>query len=237
MELAELERLTHGRDMDSTSATEVVNWAHETFKDGLVLSCGFSADDMVLFDMLSRIGAKPNVIVVDSGRLFPETYEFIDVIIDRYRAKFSFFFPDAKKLQPYLSANGPNAFRHDHSLRMSCCEIRRHEPTKRALKDCKAWMAGLRRSQSEARQAVHKVAIDPMHGGIVKICPLADWSWEQVWAYAKEHSAPMHPLYEKGFMSIGCAPCTRPTTSGDERGGRWWWEPHDLREDGVHFIF
>lgn len=237
MDSSELERLTHGREMNSASATEVVNWAAETFKEDLLLACGFSADDTVLLDMLMRIGARPKVAIIDSGRLLPETYEFMDEVIDRYRISPSFYLPDTQKLQSYLLANGPNAFRNDHGLRLGCCEIRRHEPLKRALEGGRVWMAGLRRSQSDARQATCKVAMDPVHDGIVKICPLADWSWEQVWAYAKEHSVPTHPLYDRGYMSIGCAPCTRSSSSGDERAGRWWWEPPEQREDGVHVVF
>ena len=232
----ELNQLTMGRDMDTCSATEVVNWGWDTFGGDLVLSCGFAGDDMVLLDMLHRSGAKVEVAIIDTGRLFSETHEFIDAIIDRYRPKLSFYFPDAEKLSRYLRKNSPNAFRLDHKLRLTCCEIRRHEPLRQALKGKRAWMAGLRRSQSSTRQEVRKVALDQVHKGIVKICPLADWSWEQVWAYAKEHAVPMHPLYEKGYMSIGCAPCTRPSPSGDERGGRWWWEASKQREDGVHFI-
>ena len=231
-----LKELTLGRDMDALSATDVVNWAFDTFKKDFILSCGFSADDMVLMDMLHRIKADVEIAVVDSGRLFSETYEFIDAVIDKYHPRLSFYFPESKKLKKYLAGNGPNAFRLDHKLRLECCEIRRHEPLKQALKNRKAWMAGLRRSQSGAREEVKKVALDTIHPGIVKICPLADWSWEQLWAYSKEHSVPMHPLYAKGYMSIGCAPCSRPSPSGDERAGRWWWEPANQREDGVHFI-
>ncbi len=223
--------------MDERSATEVVNWAWDTFKEDLVLACGFVADDMVLLDMLSRVAPSLKIAVVDSGRLFPETYEFMDKVYDRYRCKVSFFTPDTGSLQRYLCANGPNEFRHDHKLRLDCCELRRHEPLRRALDGCKAWMAGLRRSQRGKRASVEKVALDAVHAGLVKICPLADWSWEQVWAYVKEHSVPTHPFYEKGYMSIGCAPCTRPSRSGDERGGRWWWEDPKEREDGIHFTF
>lgn len=230
----ELSGLVMGRNMDECSATEVVNWAWDTFKGDLLLSSGFAADDMVLVDMLSRIGAEFKIAVVDSGRLFPQTFDFIENIIDRYRIKPVFYFPDPEELRKYLSKNSPNAFRLDHNLRLECCEIRRHEPLRRALEGHKAWMAGLRRSQGVIRQAVSKVAMDPVHEGIAKICPLADWSWEQVWAYAREQNVPMHPLYEKGYMSIGCAPCTRASSSGDERAGRWWWEKPGLREDGIH---
>lgn len=237
MDEEKLKELTLGRDMDSLSATEVVNWTFDTFHKDFILSCGFSASDMVLVDMLHRIKADVEIAVVDSGRLFSETFEFIDTIIDKYRPRLSFYFPDPENLKNFLSNNSPNAFRINHKLRLECCEIRRHEPLRRAIKGRKAWMAGLRRSQSETRGEVQKVAIDPVHPGIIKICPLADWSFEQLWAYAKDHSVPMHPLYEKGYMSIGCAPCTRPSASGDERAGRWWWEPVDQREDGVHFTF
>ncbi len=237
MDASELEKLTLGQDMDARSATEIVGWAWETFKDDLVFSCSFSAGDMVLLDMLARIDAKPKIIFVDSCRLIPETYEFIDVVMDRYRIKPVFYFPDTKKLAAYLSENAPNAFRHDRELRLACCEIRRHEPLRRANAGHKAWMAGLRRSQCETRRAVTKVSMDPVHEGIAKICPIADWSWEQVFTYAKEHSVPVQPLYERGYMSIGCAPCTRASSSGDERAGRWWWESSSEREDGVHFIF
>jgi phosphoadenosine phosphosulfate reductase len=130
--------------------------------------------------------------------------------------------------------HGPNLFRRDVALRRLCCHARKVEPLARALRDADAWVAGLRRDTGPARAGTAKVEHDPVHHA-VKINPLADWTREQVWEHIRANNLPVHPLYEQGYTSIGCAPCTRPARSGeDERAGRWWWEAGGDRECGLH---
>jgi phosphoadenylyl-sulfate reductase (thioredoxin) len=132
-----------------------------------------------------------------------------------------------------VAAHGPNLFYHDAPLRMLCCHVRKVRPLERKLATLRAWVAGLRRSQTAERAAIRKV---DSGGNPVKICPLADWTAEQVDRYILKHDVPVHPLYGRGYASIGCAPCTRALADGeDERAGRWWWEQQTGKECGIHF--
>ena len=125
-----------------------------------------------------------------------------------------------------VARHGPNLFHKDPALRRLCCHVRKVAPLDRALSGVAAWATGLRRDGGPARAGIGKAELDDAHGGIVKLNPLADWGREQVWAYIRSHRLPVSSLYEQGYTSIGCAPCTRPTRPGeDERAGRWWWRP------------
>jgi phosphoadenosine phosphosulfate reductase len=134
-----------------------------------------------------------------------------------------------------VARHGPNLFHKDPALRRLCCHVRKVAPLDRALSGVAAWATGLRRDGGPARAGIGKAELDDAHGGIVKLNPLADWTRDQVWAYLRAHRLPVNPLYEQGYTSIGCAPCTRPTRPGeDERAGRWWWEAGQERECGLH---
>jgi phosphoadenosine phosphosulfate reductase len=134
-----------------------------------------------------------------------------------------------------VARHGPNLFHKDPALRRLCCHVRKVAPLGRALAGVGAWATGLRRDGGPARAGTPKAEVDHAHGGIVKLNPLADWTRDQVWAYVRSHHLPVNPLYERGYTSIGCAPCTRPTRPGeDERAGRWWWEADQDRECGLH---
>jgi phosphoadenosine phosphosulfate reductase len=143
--------------------------------------------------------------------------------------------PDAREVEAMVRRAGPNLFYDSVEKRLSCCHVRKVLPLARALGGFDAWVSGVRRDQTQNRAGVPKVAIDPEHGGILKLNPLADWSWEQVEAYVRFHDVPEHPLYRRGYTSIGCAPCTRPVQIGeDRRAGRWWWEDGGQKECGLH---
>ncbi len=201
----------------------------------LALVTSFQSEGLVLLDMAWRIDSTVRVITLDTGRLPQETYDVIDRVRERYGIEVEVFFPDAGAVEALVRGGGPNLFYRSVRARLDCCRVRKVEPLKRALAGLAAWVTGLRRSQSAARAGVRTIEIDREHGGIVKLNPLAGWSREQVEAYAREHGVPRHPLYARGYASIGCAPCTRPVQPGEEpRAGRWWWENGSHKECGLH---
>jgi phosphoadenosine phosphosulfate reductase len=139
------------------------------------------------------------------------------------------------KVQEMVRRHGLNLFYNSVDLRKLCCAVRKVEPLNRALKGLDAWMTGLRREQAVTRAAVRKIELDRDHDNVVKINPLADWSYEEVWHYIRRHNVPYNQLHKQGYPSIGCAPCTRAVKPGeDARAGRWWWENPDTRECGLH---
>jgi phosphoadenosine phosphosulfate reductase len=191
----------------------------------------------VLIDMAARIRADVRVITLDTGRLPQATYDMIDRVRDRYSIAIDVVSPDPEDLSEMVAEHGANLFYRSPDLRRLCCEVRKSRPLARALRGYDAWVTGLRRQQSTTRSQTSVVAPDPEHEGLTKIAPLVSWSKDQVWEYIREHDLPYHPLYERGYTSIGCDPCTRATTAGeDERAGRWWWEQEgEVKECGLHF--
>lgn len=190
---------------------------------------------MAIVDLACRVAGSGGcrVFTLDTGRLPEETYQMIEVVRDRYGISVETVTPLREELEQMVSAHGPNLFYRSPELRAQCCEVRKVRPLQRKLRELKAWAAGLRREQSETRADVRKVEeID----GRIRLCPLADWSSEQVDRYIRENDVPVHPLYARGYTSIGCAPCTRAVALGeDQRAGRWWWEQQIRKECGIHF--
>jgi phosphoadenosine phosphosulfate reductase len=221
------------RNLEEAAATEILTWAVETYGDGFAVSTSFQAEGMVIVDMVARIAKHPRVLTLDTGRLPAETYQMIETVRDRYGITVETVSPDAAELESMLALHGPNLFYRDTALRMLCCNIRKVRPLERKLKELKAWAVGLRRSQNELRADVPKVDLD---AAPVKISPLADWTAEQVDEYIRQNDVPRHPLYARGYTSIGCDPCTRAVEAGaPERAGRWWWEQDADKECGIHF--
>ena len=219
-----------GADPESILALALEKWGRR-----VALLISFQAEGLVLLDMAWRIDPAVRVITLDTGRLPQETYEVIDQVRRRYNIEVEVFFPDAGAVETLVRRDGPNLFYRSAQSRLECCRVRKVEPLKRALSGLDAWVTGLRRAQGRSRAAVREVEIDPEHGGIVKLNPLAGWSQQQVDAYADANDLPRHPLYDRGYTSIGCAPCTRPVRLGeDSRSGRWWWEAGDHKECGLH---
>jgi len=146
------------------------------------------------------------------------------------------FFPRTEALEAMVRAHGVNLFYASVENRKLCCGVRKVEPLGRALEGLDAWITGLRREQAVTRGRVRKVEIDADHGGILKLNPLADWSWDRVWGYIRDHAVPYNALHDEGFPSIGCAPCTRAVKPGEDlRAGRWWWEQDAAaKECGLH---
>lgn len=220
-------------DLESTSAVEVLAWAIRRYGRRLAIATSFQAGGMVIVDMAWRISADIRVFTLDTGRLPAETYRMIDTVRERYGIQVEIVRPDAAEIESMVSQHGLDLFYREVPLRMLCCHIRKVRPLERKLAELDAWVTGLRREQSESRAEVDQVqSVD----GRVKISPLADWSRAQVEQYIRAHDVPMHPLYAAGYTSIGCAPCTRAVTPGEqERAGRWWWELDAQDECGIHF--
>jgi phosphoadenosine phosphosulfate reductase len=221
------------RNLEEATATEILAWAVETYGDAFAVSTSFQSEGMVIVDMVARIAQHPRILTLDTGRLPPETYQMIETVRDRYGIAVEAMCPNTAEVESMVTLHGPNLFYRDTALRMLCCNIRKVRPLERKLKELKAWAVGLRRSQNESRADIRKVELDATP---VKISPLADWTAEQVDEYIRRHDVPRHPLYGRGYTSIGCDPCTRAVEAGaSERAGRWWWEQDADKECGIHF--
>lgn len=225
-----------GAALESKSALEVLGWALARFHPRIALASSFGAEDVVIVDMLMRLDPRARVFSLDTGRLPAETYALADSIRERYGLAIEVYFPRADLVEAMVREHGVNLFYRSVEHRKRCCAVRKVEPLARALAGLDAWITGLRREQAATRAEVRKVEIDADHGGIVKLNPLADWSWEQVWAYIRAHDLPYNALHDRGYPSIGCAPCTRAVEPGeDQRAGRWWWEQDAAaKECGLH---
>jgi thioredoxin-dependent adenylylsulfate APS reductase len=220
---------------EHASAEEILSWALEQFHPRMAISAAGGADGMVIVDMAWRINPEVRVFTLDTGRLPPETYTLFEEVRDRYNINVEFEFPDRAQVEELVNLKGPNLMYKSLENRLACCDIRKVLPLKRKLATLDAWVAGLRRDQWRTRKNVAKVELDKDHGGIVKINPVADWSSDDVWDYIRKNDVPYHQLFDQGYTSIGCAPCTRPVAPGEsERAGRWWWEEQTDKECGIH---
>ena len=213
-----------------------MQWVYDTFQR-VVIVASFQAESSVLIDMASRLRGDVRVLTLDTGRLPQATHDMIDRIRDRYPIDVQVVAPDAAELEEMVGRHGVNLFYGSAENRRQCCDVRKSRPLKRALKGYDAWITGVRRKQAATRADTSVVSLDHEHEGLTKIAPLAGWSKEQVWAYIRDHDLPYHSLYDSGYTSIGCDPCTRATTPGeDERAGRWWWESEsEVKECGLHW--
>jgi len=230
---AELAAAAH--ELKSASAEQVLAWAERRFGARAAIASSFGVEDMVLIDLARQHAPSLRVFTLDTGRLPPETYELMETVRKRYGLEVETFFPERARVEALQSAHGYFSFKQSIESRKQCCGLRKVEPLNRALAGREAWLTGLRREQSVTRTGVEVVELDADHGGLVKLNPLAGWSSKQVWAYVRENGVPYNVLHDRGYPSIGCAPCTRAVKPyEDERAGRWWWESAENRECGLH---
>jgi phosphoadenosine phosphosulfate reductase len=219
---------------DSASAEQILRWAIETYGREFAISTSFQEEGMVLVDMAARISPEVRVITLDTGRLPQATYDLIEDVRTRYGMEVELVAPETEEVETMMRRFGPNLFYGSVAYRSLCCHIRKVRPLERKLTELRGYAVGLRREQSEVRQNLQKIS-EEQHSRL-KISPLADWTKQQVRDYIATHDVPRHALYEKGYTSIGCDPCTRATLPGeDERAGRWWWENDANKECGLHF--
>jgi phosphoadenosine phosphosulfate reductase len=215
-------------------ASEVIRFFIETYKSRLGFSTSLGAEDQVITQLISGIDPGLYMFTLDTGRMFPETYDLLDLTQQRYKVKISVYFPDSHAVQEMVNQKGINLFYESIENRKLCCQIRKIEPLRRALKNIDFWISGLRREQSVTREELSLVEWDDLNKKI-KINPLIDWKSQDLWDYIHQNNIPCNPLHEKGYPSIGCQPCTRAIEEGEDiRAGRWWWENPDMKECGLH---
>jgi phosphoadenosine phosphosulfate reductase len=225
--------------LEDASLDAVLHYAIATFGTDLRIACSLSVEDTVVVHEAARVakelGASPRVFLLDTGRLHQETYDLFDHVRDKYDLPFEIHFPEAVLVQDLVRRKGPNSFYTSVDDRRECCTVRKVRPLERALQGARAWVTGMRREQSTTRSELRVVERDVAHGGLLKLNPLVRWTNDDVWTFAREHRIPVHPLHERGFPSIGCAPCTRAVLDGEDvRAGRWWWEDPAHKECGLH---
>jgi len=192
------------------------------------------AEDMVLTDLIARHGLDIEIFSLDTGRLPQETYALMQAVSERYTTPLKVYFPDKALVESYVAQNGVNGFYGSVESRKACCFVRKVEPLRRALNGKGAWVTGLRRDQAVTRGSLEMSSFDADFG-LQKFNPLLEWSHKEVWAYIRQNDVPYNKLHDQFYPSLGCAPCTRSVTPGEDiRAGRWWWENPDSKECGLH---
>ena len=232
-----LSEIANTEKMESKSAPEILKWGFEKFGDKMVLASSFGAEDVVLIDMMCKINRNlTRVFTLDTGRLNQETYDLIDKIRKKYEIIVDAYFPNASDVEKMVATKGMNLMYDSIENRKLCCNLRKIEPLKRALKQFDCWITGLRREQTVTRNKILKIEIDSLNNNIIKLNPLADWTNDEIWKYIHENDIPYNELHDKGYPSIGCEPCPRAIKKGeDPRAGRWWWENGVHKECGLHW--
>lgn len=215
---------------------DALKWALDNLHPRVAKASSFGAEDSVIIDIMAKINPEARFFTLDTGRLNPETYEIIEELSKKYKINFEIMFPDAKEVEEMVNSKGINLFYESVENRRLCCGIRKVHPLNRMLSTIDGWITGIRQDQTDVRKDAAMIELDEQHGGILKINPLLEWSWDQVWNYIKDNNVPYHKLLDKGYASIGCAPCTRAIKAGENlRAGRWWWESNEHKECGLHF--
>ncbi len=215
-------------EVEALLATIAHDFGPATFANSL------GAEDMVLTDLILKARLPIDIFSLDTGRLPPETYELMGAVEKRYGHKLTIFFPRADDVETYVRNQGINAFRDSVTLRKGCCAIRKVEPLQRALAGKRAWITGLRAQQAATRDGLPLREYDAGNG-LEKFNPLAEWTEKEVWTYIRQNAVPYNALHDKFYPSIGCAPCTRAISPGEDiRAGRWWWESPESEECGLH---
>ncbi len=217
-----------------SDAEKILEYFLNGYRGKITLATSFGAEDQVLTHMVSAIDPKSEIFTLDTGRLPEETYRVWERTERFYGIKIKPFYPDRNALERLVSEQGINGFYESIEKRKACCRVRKIEPLKRALGGKKVWIAGLRHEQSVTRSDARVVEYDEAFG-LIKLNPLLAWSTQEVWDYIKRNNIPYNELHDRGYPSIGCAPCTRAVSEGEElRSGRWWWESPEHKECGLH---
>ena len=208
--------------------------ASRSVSGGVRFTTSFGLEDQAITHAIASSALDVDIVTIDTGRLFPETYDVWMETEKRYGIRIKAVTPERGSLEAFVSQHGINGFRASSTNRQTCCAIRKSEPLRRALVGANAWITGLRGEQSQHRCHTPLAEFDEHHG-LIKINPLADWRKPDVARYVADNRIPYNVLHDRGFPSIGCAPCTRAVRAGEpERAGRWWWEDDQKKECGLH---
>lgn len=219
---------------DSDGAEGLLNQLTNLFPNQVTFSTSFSNEDQVITHKILAAKIPISLFTLDTGRLFAETYSVWEATNSKYQSKIKAYYPSQSLLQEFVATNGPNAFYESVDNRKTCCHIRKVEPLKKALKNNAVWITGLRAAQSNNRHDMPMVEWDETNH-LIKFHPLLHWTTEEVNQFISNHKIPYNPLHDRGFVSIGCAPCTRAIKPGEDfRAGRWWWENNTSKECGLH---
>jgi phosphoadenosine phosphosulfate reductase len=225
----ELNSLAVGR-----KSVELLTTVAERFRGKVVFTSSFGYEDQVITDMIFSNTLDIPIVTLDTGRMFEETYKVLQRTIEKYGQPIRVFYPDAADVERLLNEKGPLSFYESIENRKECCHIRKVKPLSRALSGVSCWITGLRATQSEGRSSMNIFSRDEGYG-LIKFNPLLNWSLEDVTGYIHSHNVPYNALHDKGFVSIGCEPCTRAIRPGEDfRAGRWWWEQNSGKECGLH---
>jgi len=216
------------------SIEEMIQSLSEEFPGQVTFSTSFSYEDQLITDKILSNQLAVSIFTLDTGRLFEETYSVWSATNERYNTHIRGYYPDHNLLEPYIAQRGPNSFYESVDERKACCYVRKVEPLKRALKDQAVWITGVRSDHSANRHDMPQVEWDEGNQ-IIKYHPLLHWSTAEVKDYINKYNIPYNILHDRGFVSIGCAPCTRAIKPGEDfRAGRWWWEDNNKKECGLH---
>jgi phosphoadenosine phosphosulfate reductase len=216
------------------TAEQILKKAIDVYGRKITFATSLGAEDQVITYMLANIDKTANIITLDTGRVFPESYDLLHRTINRYGVAIKSYYPDTAQVEEMVNTKGINLFYESIENRKLCCQVRKIVPLRRALSGMDAWITGLRREQSVTRTDMKIVEWDAANG-LIKVNPLLEWTEQQVWDYIKQHDIPYNKLHDQGFPSIGCQPCTRAIEKGEDlRAGRWWWEMPDSKECGLH---
>jgi phosphoadenosine phosphosulfate reductase len=220
--------------IEGKSETESLAILADLFPGEVVFSTSLGYEDQVITDFILKNNLNITIFTLDTGRLFAETYMTLQKTNNRYDTKIKVYYPQTNAVEEMVSTKGPLSFYESIENRKECCFIRKVEPLNRALKGAKIWVTGIRAEQSGNRHDMPKLEWDEAHQ-LVKFHPILNWSFDEVKSYVKSNGIPYNPLHDKGFVSIGCAPCTRAIQEGEDfRAGRWWWEDESKKECGLH---
>lgn len=216
------------------TAPDVLTHVAEQFPGKAIFSTSFGLEDQIITHLIFSHNLPIKVFTLDTGRNFQETYSTWNKTLLKYEKPIEVYFPQRESIERLMEAKGPNSFYESVENRKECCGIRKVEPLDRALTGHQAWFTGIRAEQSPNRQHMQSVEWDEGHQ-LVKVHPLFDWTWDQCLEFARQNNVPVNPLHQQGFVSIGCAPCTRAIRPGEDfRAGRWWWEDQSAKECGLH---
>jgi phosphoadenosine phosphosulfate reductase len=220
--------------LSALSPRERLRFLREALDGRIVFTHGFGIEGQVILHWICEADLNIDLVTLDTGRLFHETYELWADTERRYGRRIRAIYPDQQALEKVVARDGIDGFYMSKEAREACCDVRKVRPLERALAGAEAWITGARADQTEVRREAGLIGFERSRG-LIKFNPLFDWTREQVLTFAREHRVPINPLHAKGFASVGCAPCTRALAPGEpERQGRWWWEQEDNRECGLH---